>query len=123
MALNISEYEDDAHGGRDADELDRTVEDFCDGEGYPTLRLDGNTSQDQRQRDIDAFNAPDSTHFLFLISTRAGGMGINLATADTVIVHDLDFNPHQVSTVPFADCVLSKITWFLSTTGHASKQL
>ena len=71
------------------------IEDFCVGEGYKVLRLDGTTSQDQRQRDIDAFNAPDSEHFLYLISTRAGGMGINLATADTVIVHDLDFNPHQ----------------------------
>jgi len=99
MALNISKYQGFSEGRQSADGFDRTVEDFCDGEGYPTLRLDGNTPQDQRQRDIDAFNAPDSTHFLFLISTRAGGMGINLATADTVIVHDLDFNPHQVGTV------------------------
>jgi chromodomain-helicase-DNA-binding protein 4 len=49
----------------------------------------------EKQKRIDAFNAPDSHLFAFLLSTRAGGVGINLATADTVIIMDPDFNPHQ----------------------------
>ena len=42
---------------------------------------------------IDAFNAPNSTKFIFMLSTRAGGLGINLATADIVILFDSDWNP------------------------------
>lgn len=62
------------------------VEAFMDGEGYKYLRLDGSTGQKQRQKGIDAFNAPDSEIFVYLLSTRAAGVGINLASADTVIV-------------------------------------
>ena len=58
-------------------------------------RLDGTMSAMQKQKRIDEFNAPDSPLFAFLLSTRAGGVGINLATADTVIILDPDFNPHQ----------------------------
>jgi hypothetical protein len=49
----------------------------------------------EKQKRIDQFNAPESPLFAFLLSTRAGGVGINLATADTVIILDPDFNPHQ----------------------------
>ena len=42
---------------------------------------------------VDAYNAPDSPAFAFLLSTRAGGQGLNLTGADTVILHDVDFNP------------------------------
>ncbi|KAJ1029984.1 hypothetical protein NDA16_000897 [Ustilago loliicola] len=70
------------------------VEVFLRGEGYKFLRLDGNVGQKQRQKGIDAFNAPDSPYFIYMISTRAGGIGINLATADTVIIMDPDWNPH-----------------------------
>jgi superfamily II DNA or RNA helicase len=69
--------------------------DFLDGLGLTYERLDGGTSSLQKQKRIDAFNAPDSAIFAFLLSTRAGGVGINLATADTVIIMDPDFNPHQ----------------------------
>ena len=58
-------------------------------------RLDGNVGSLEKQKRIDEFNAHDSTLFAFLLSTRAGGVGINLATADTVIILDPDFNPHQ----------------------------
>ena len=44
---------------------------------------------------IDRFNKPKSESFVFLLSTRAGGLGINLATADTVIIYDSDWNPHN----------------------------
>lgn len=45
---------------------------------------------------VDSFNDPDGGVFAFLLSTRAGGQGLNLTGADTVILHDVDFNP-QVS--------------------------
>lgn len=71
------------------------LEDFLDGLGLPCTRLDGSTGTLEKQRRIDEFNAPDSNLFAFLLSTRAGGVGINLATADTVIIMDPDFNPYQ----------------------------
>ena len=61
----------------------------------PFQRLDGSIGSLQKQKRIDAFNAPGSPFFAFLLSTRAGGVGINLASADTVIIMDPDFNPHQ----------------------------
>ena len=45
------------------------------------------------QASIDEYNAPDSSKFLFMLSTRAGGLGINLCTADVVILYDSDWNP------------------------------
>ena len=58
------------------------------------LRLDGSTSVADRQELVDAFNA-DASIGVFILSTRAGGLGINLTAADTVIIHDCDFNPAQ----------------------------
>ena len=48
----------------------------------------------ERQRNIKDFNSDPKT-WLFLLSTRAGGLGINLTSADTVIIYDSDWNPHQ----------------------------
>merc|ERR1719148_537281 len=56
------------------------------------LRLDGSTAVSERQALIDEFTNDNSIP-IFLLSTRAGGMGINLTAADTCILHDLDFNP------------------------------
>lgn len=67
------------------DELD-LIEDFLSGLELPFERLDGKIGSLEKQKRIDAFNAPDSPLFAFLLSTRAGGVGINLATADTVII-------------------------------------
>ncbi|KAI8351357.1 hypothetical protein B0O80DRAFT_500215 [Mortierella sp. GBAus27b] len=69
------------------------LEDYLNGEHYNFVRLDGGTSNAERQARIDKFNAPDSDVFVFLLSTRAGGVGVNLATADTIIIYDVDFNP------------------------------
>ena len=71
------------------------LEDFLVGMDLKYERLDGSQSSLEKQRRIDAFNAPDSKLFCMLLSTRAGGVGINLATADTVIILDPDWNPHQ----------------------------
>ncbi|KAF9115239.1 hypothetical protein BGX27_008473 [Mortierella sp. AM989] len=69
------------------------LEDYLNGERYNFVRLDGSTSSSDRQARIDKYNAPDSDVFVFLLSTRAGGVGVNLATADTIIIYDVDFNP------------------------------
>jgi hypothetical protein len=61
-----------------------------------TPSQDGNTKQSERQKGMDEFNRPGSDVFVYLLSTRAGGVGINLWSADTVIILDPDFNPHQV---------------------------
>ncbi|KAJ5168096.1 uncharacterized protein N7482_003690 [Penicillium canariense] len=71
------------------------VEDFLSGLQLRYCRLDGNLTSRQKQHQIDQFNAPNSPFFAFLLSTRSGGVGINLATADTVIIMDPDFNPKQ----------------------------
>ncbi|KAM7217846.1 chromodomain-helicase [Rhypophila decipiens] len=71
------------------------LEDFLSLIDLKYERLDGSQSSMEKQRRIDAFNAPDSNVFAMLLSTRAGGVGINLATADTVIILDPDWNPHQ----------------------------
>jgi chromodomain-helicase-DNA-binding protein 1 len=62
---------------------------------YKHQRLDGAVPSAARRRAIDHFNAPGSEDFAFILSTRAGGLGINLATADSVILFDADWNPHQ----------------------------
>jgi len=59
---------------------------------YKYLRLDGQTPVSERQEKIDKFNTERSV-FIFLLSTRAGGLGINLATADTAVFYDISFNP------------------------------
>lgn len=61
---------------------------------YSYLRIDGSTSQADRQEMIEEFT-PSSSIDLFLLSTRSGGQGINLTAADTVILFDSDWNPHQ----------------------------
>ncbi|XP_038704299.1 ISWI chromatin-remodeling complex ATPase CHR11 isoform X2 [Tripterygium wilfordii] len=69
------------------------LEDYLMFRGYLYCRIDGNTGGDDRDASIEAFNRPGSDKFVFLLSTRAGGLGINLATADVVILYDSDWNP------------------------------
>ncbi|CAN6682573.1 unnamed protein product [Malus baccata var. baccata] len=70
------------------------LEDYCTFKKWQYERIDGKVGGAERQIRIDRFNAKSSSRFCFLLSTRAGGLGINLATADTVIIYDSDWNPH-----------------------------
>ena len=72
------------------------IEDYFNFKGYKFLRLDGMTKADERADMLKVFNAKESDYFIFLLSTRAGGLGLNLQTADTVVIFDSDWNPHQV---------------------------
>lgn len=67
------------------------VEDYLRWRGYKYLRLDGSIKAEDRGELLKLFNAPGSEYFIFLLSTRAGGLGLNLQTADTVIIYDSDW--------------------------------
>ena len=69
------------------------LEDYCGMRGYKFFRIDGNTELEDRDRQIRDFTSPDSDTFIFMLSTRAGGLGINLMTANHVILYDSDWNP------------------------------
>lgn len=56
-------------------------------------RIDGSTAHEDRISAIDEYNKPGSEKFIFLLTTRAGGLGINLTTADVVVLYDSDWNP------------------------------
>ena len=75
------------------------LEDYLLARGHGFERLDGNVGSAERQLRIDRFNrdlgSATKEKFVFLLSTRAGGLGINLATADTVVLYDSDWNPHN----------------------------
>ncbi|CAN0150637.1 unnamed protein product [Ascophyllum nodosum] len=77
------------------------IEDFLkggidgNGPGYKYERLDGNTRANMRTAAVERFNRPQFKRFVMLLSTRAGGLGLNLTSADTVIIYDSDWNPHN----------------------------
>nr|XP_026691907.1 lymphocyte-specific helicase-like [Ciona intestinalis] len=70
------------------------LEDFCNFRNHSYVRLDGSTKCEVRQERIDEYNR-DPDLFIFLLSTRAGGLGINLTSADTVVIYDSDWNPQN----------------------------
>ncbi|XP_051953610.1 chromodomain-helicase-DNA-binding protein 2-like isoform X4 [Xyrauchen texanus] len=69
--------------------------DYLSMKRYPFQRLDGSIKGELRKQALDHFNAEGSEDFCFLLSTRAGGLGINLASADTVVIFDSDWNPQN----------------------------
>lgn len=71
------------------------LQDYLALRGFKFERIDGNITGNERQAAIDRFCATSSQAFVMLISTRAGGVGINLTAADTVIIYDSDWNPQN----------------------------
>uniref|UniRef100_H3CAC9 Chromodomain helicase DNA binding protein 7 n=1 Tax=Tetraodon nigroviridis TaxID=99883 RepID=H3CAC9_TETNG len=71
------------------------LEDYLINKRYPYERIDGRVRGNLRQAAIDRFSRPDSDRFVFLLCTRAGGLGINLTAADTCIIFDSDWNPQN----------------------------
>ncbi|KAK8083205.1 hypothetical protein PG996_001986 [Apiospora saccharicola] len=69
------------------------LEDYCVFREFKYCRIDGGTAHEDRIAAIDEYNKPDSEKFIFLLTTRAGGLGINLTSADIVILYDSDWNP------------------------------
>jgi SWI/SNF-related matrix-associated actin-dependent regulator of chromatin subfamily A member 5 len=69
------------------------LEDYCVFRQYKYCRIDGGTAHEDRIAAIDDYNKPGSEKFIFLLTTRAGGLGINLTTADIVVLFDSDWNP------------------------------
>lgn len=69
------------------------LEDYCVFRDFKYCRIDGGTAHEDRIKAIDDYNKPDSEKFVFLLTTRAGGLGINLTSADIVVLYDSDWNP------------------------------
>ena len=69
------------------------LEDYCVFREHKYCRIDGSTAHEDRIAAIDEYNKPGSEKFIFLLTTRAGGLGINLTSADIVILYDSDWNP------------------------------
>lgn len=78
---------------------------FLEQEGHKSCRLDGSVAWQDRREAMDQFKSSNDM-FVFLLSTRAGGLGINLTQADTVIIYDSDWNPHQDLQVNSWSCKL-----------------
>ncbi|XP_061459089.1 DNA repair and recombination protein RAD54B [Rhineura floridana] len=69
------------------------LQEVCKRHGYSCTRLDGNTPTSQRQQIVDAFNSKFCPAFIFLLSSKAGGVGLNLVGASHLILYDIDWNP------------------------------
>ena len=69
------------------------LEDYCVFREHKYCRIDGSTAHEDRIASIDEFNKPGSEKFVFLLTTRAGGLGINLTSANIVVLFDSDWNP------------------------------
>lgn len=69
------------------------LEDYCLMREYQYCRIDGSTAHEDRISAIDEYNREGSEKFIFLLTTRAGGLGINLTSADVVVLYDSDWNP------------------------------
>ncbi|MFT7816245.1 DNA repair and recombination protein RAD54B isoform X1 [Arapaima gigas] len=86
------------------------LQDLCVHLGYSFCRLDGQTPVSQRQRLVDRFNSRYSTEFVFLLSSKAGGVGLNLVGASHLVLYDIDWNPANDIQVRRCLCCASHLT-------------
>lgn len=83
------------------------LQDMCLHLGYTFCRLDGHTPTGQRQRLVNNFNSPYSQDFLFLLSSKAGGVGLNLVGASHLVLYDIDWNPaNDMQVIQAQSCTL-----------------
>lgn len=99
------------------------LEDYMRFLQYEYCRIDGNTEGEKRDSQINEFNAEGSSKFCFLLSTRAGGLGINLASADIVILYDSDWNPRELVTLCLACNVARTLTFLAYHSSRNSQRL
>lgn len=90
------------------------LQDLCVSMGYTFCRLDGHTPTSQRQRLVDTFNSPYSQNFVFLLSSKAGGVGLNLIGASHLVLYDIDWNPANDIQVRLAYTVRKNENVFLT---------
>ena len=83
------------------------LEDYCWFRGHQYCRIDGGISGDIREEMIESFMKEDSEKFIFLLSTRAGGLGLNLQKANWVVLFDSDWNPQVCSCRASEDLISS----------------
>uniref|UniRef100_A0A8C2H8G0 SWI/SNF related, matrix associated, actin dependent regulator of chromatin, subfamily a, member 4a n=1 Tax=Cyprinus carpio TaxID=7962 RepID=A0A8C2H8G0_CYPCA len=95
------------------------MEDYFTYRSFKYLRLDGTTKAEDRGMLLKNFNDPSFQYFIFLLSTRAGGLGLNLQSADTVIIFDSDWNPHQIR-LTFRSHMFLLISFLFVTVFHNS---
>ena len=69
------------------------LEELCNHYQYPCLRLDGSTAAQQRQKVVNQFNSSYGDNFVLLLSSKAGGTGLNLIGASRILLYDMDWNP------------------------------
>lgn len=75
--------------------LIEVMQTFFEYKGIKYLKLDGAMKQEERHENMMKFEKPDSEERIFVLSTRAGGTGVNLQAANTVIIFDSDWNPQM----------------------------
>lgn len=89
------------------------LQNLCLHMGYTFCRLDGHTPTSQRQRLVDSFNSPYSQNFLFLLSSKAGGVGLNLVGASHLVLYDIDWNPANDIQVRHTHVYKNHGAWFV----------
>ncbi|MBZ3869028.1 DNA repair and recombination protein RAD54B [Sciurus carolinensis] len=96
------------------------LQEVCKRHGYAYTRLDGQTPISQRQQIVDGFNSKYSSDFIFLLSSKAGGVGLNLIGGSHLILYDIDWNP--ATDIQDPTMTLNNVTMRQGTVGMQPQQ-